>query len=55
MKNKVFNRVKQFFIHGVVARFYCFFLGHNISQERICKRCHSEFGVPKMKKPPNPP
>ncbi len=55
MKNIFFNKIKQFFIRIVVARFYCFFFGHSVSEKKICGRCKIQFGVPKMKSPPKPP
>ena len=54
MKSKE-SRNQQFFLHGVVARFYCFLFGHNISNKKKCKMCNIQFGVPKMKNPPIPP
>ncbi len=44
-----------FAIPVVVARIFCFFLGHKIPDNRTCKRCKSEFGVPRMRNPPSPP
>jgi len=55
MKLKNSKRIKQFFICGVVPRFLCFFFGHNISKNKVCKKCNTQFGVPNMKNPPNPP
>ena len=54
MKSKE-SRNQQFFLHGVVARFYCFLFGHNISNKKKCKMCNTQFRVPKMKNPTKPP
>lgn len=49
------GEMKFFKIKLVIFEIYCFFFGHKISDQRICTRCKSEFGIPKMKNPPNPP
>ena len=54
-KNFNTNTKKLYTLQGVVARFYCFLFGHNISNKKKCKMCNTQFGVPKMKNPTKPP
>ena len=39
---------------NVVCRLICFFAGHKKIKNK-CQRCGTQFGVPKMDYPPEPP
>lgn len=46
------NSLRKTFV--IIRFFSCFLLGHKVNGQRVCSRCQSEFGVPKMKNPPPP-
>jgi uncharacterized membrane protein len=41
-------------ITHVICRIICLFKGHNKVNNK-CKRCHIQFGVPRMENPKKPP